>query len=62
MKIAIILDQRTITKEGKHPIKFRFTEGTKSTYSFTGFYAIEDEFSPETFFISKDKRSRRMNE
>jgi len=62
MKIAVILDTRTINKEGKHPIKFRFTDGKKSVYEATGMFAFENEFSPETFFTGKDKHFRRMNE
>ena len=62
MKIAIILDTRSANKEGKHPVKFRFTEGKKSVYEATGMFAFEDEFSPETFFTGKDKHFRRMNE
>lgn len=62
MKIAVILDTRTVNKEGKHPIKFRFTEGKKSVYEATGMFALENEFSSETFFTGKDKHFRRMNE
>ncbi|MDR0542458.1 MAG: hypothetical protein LBH19_09665 [Dysgonamonadaceae bacterium] len=62
MKIAVILDTRAANREGKYPIKFRFTEGKKSVYEATGMFAFEDEFSPETFFIGKDKQFRRMNE
>jgi integrase len=62
MKIALILDKRKKNKEGKYPIKFRFTEGSRSAYSFTGIYAFDDEFTPETFFKEKDKHSRRLNE
>jgi integrase len=62
MKISIILDARTINKEGKHPIKFRFTQDNKSVYVATGMFAFEDEFSTKTFFSGKDKHHRRMND
>src|SRR5215469_847246 len=62
MKIAVILDTRSANKEGKYPVKFRFTEGKKSVYEATGMFAFEDEFSSETFFTGKDKHFRRMNE
>ena len=62
MKIAVILDTRSANKEGKHPVKFRFTEGKKSVYEATGMFAFENEFSSETFFTGKDKHFRRMNE
>jgi hypothetical protein len=29
MKIAVILDTRTANRDEKHPVKFRFTEGSK---------------------------------
>ncbi|MDR0547535.1 MAG: hypothetical protein LBG77_08180, partial [Dysgonamonadaceae bacterium] len=62
MKIAVILDTRSCNKDGKHPVKFRFTEGAKSVYVATGLFAFDDEFSPETFFTGKDKHYRRMND
>jgi len=61
MKIAVILDTRSANKEGKHPVKFRFTEGKKSVYEATGMFAFENEFSPETFFPCKDKECAKNN-
>jgi hypothetical protein len=62
VKIAITLDRRTVNKQGKHPIKLRFTEGTKQIYHATGLFASIDEFSPETLFTGIDKRAKRMND
>ena len=60
MKIAVILDTRSANKEGKHPIKFRFTEWKKSVYEATGMFAHEDGFSSEIFFTGSDPNKYRL--
>jgi len=59
MNIKIILDTRTRrNKDGRHPVKIRFTSGTKASYVAMSMFALPEEWDEDTYFILKNKETR----
>jgi len=58
MYIKIILDTRSQNKEGRHPVKLRFTSGTKASYVALSMFAFPEEWDDKTYFILKNKETR----
>jgi integrase len=58
MYIKIILDTRSRNNAGKHPVKLRFTSGTKSAYVAMSMFALPEEWEDDTYFSLKNKDTR----
>ena len=58
MYIKIILDTRSINKDGKHPVKLRFTSGTRASYVAMSMFAFREEWDEDTYFILTNKETR----
>jgi integrase len=58
MYIKIILDTRSRNNAGKHPVKLRFTAGTKSAYVAMSLFAFPEEWDEDTYFSLKNKDTR----
>jgi hypothetical protein len=58
MYIKIILDTRSRNNDGKHPVKLRFTSGTKSAYVAMSMFAFPEEWDGDTYFSLKNKETR----
>jgi hypothetical protein len=58
MYIKMILDTRSKNKAGRHPVKLRFTSGTKSAYVAMSMFALPEEWDENTYFSLKNKETR----
>ena len=58
MYIRIILDTRSRNKEGRYPVKLRFTSGTKASYVTMSMFAFPEEWDANTYFSLKNKETR----
>ncbi|GHT07005.1 tyrosine recombinase [Bacteroidia bacterium] len=59
MKISIVLDTRRALKDGRYPVKFRFSYGSKKDYVPTGLSAFTEEWDEEARqFSLRDKNTQ----
>ena len=58
MEIGVILDKRSVNKQDKHPIKFRFYNNGKAVYIATNLYAFPDEFDESNLFSLSKKETK----
>jgi integrase len=61
MYIKIILDTRNRNKDGKHPVKLRFTSGTRAVYVAMSMFALPEEWDENTYFSLNNKATRDKN-
>jgi hypothetical protein len=58
MYIKIVLDTRSRNNAGKHPVKLRFTSGTRSAYVAMSMFALPEEWDEDTYYSLKNKDTR----
>jgi len=62
MVIKTTLDERSKNKEGRYPIKYRFSAHGKSIYISTGFFSSADEFDEVSgLFSLQNKKTREVH-
>ena len=58
MEIGVILDRRSVNKQGKHPVKFRFYNSGKAVHIATNLFAFLGEFDELNLFSLAKKETR----